>query len=107
MWILTVYNLRDGLIHADGKDHLVVVFADLYLIHQPRGAGEWFFFQTFRSEVISSQRQFLVFVVLIEVVVREIAEFLGSNHLLHQFYSGVVLSAIAASFSGDGHLCQL
>ena len=64
-------------------------------------------FQALWREVVGGQCQFFVFVILVVIVVRQVAEFLGSNDLLHQFDSRVVLSAVSALFGTDGYLGQL
>ena len=104
--ILAVDMLRHGLFDADGENELVRVLALLHLVQQPRCTGVGLLLQPLRCEVVGGQSQFLIFVVFVVVVVRQVAEFLGCDNLLHQFHGGVVLTAVFASLGLDGHLLE-
>ena len=107
MGILAIDLLGDRLVDTDGQDHLLVVVAELHLIEQPRGTREGLVLQTLGCEVVGGQRELLVLIIAIIVVIGQIGLLLGGYHFPHQLDGGVVLPAIATLLGFDGHLGQL
>ena len=103
---LTIDLLRDRLIDRDRKDELVVVRTGLHLVDKPLLLLILGTIQDLWSNIIDSKRQFLIFVILIEVVVVEISLLLGSYHLLHHLYSRIVLTAVTSTLGLHGDLLQ-
>ena len=102
-----VHLLRDGLVDADGQNHLARHVAGLHLLHQPGVFLKRSLFQLFRFQVVQRERYLLVFVVLIVVVDAEVGFLLCSHHAPHQFHGRVVLAAVSATLRLDGNFRQL
>ena len=62
--------------------------------------------ELFRSDIVEGQRQLLILVILVEVVVAQVTALLGGYHLLHHFHSGVVLTAVPSALGLDCHFLQ-
>ena len=95
--LTTVKLLLDRLLDGDRQDEPVVIGAELHLFEEPGLIPEKGFLHPLRRYLVDGQRQFLVFVILVEVAIGEVGTVLGSNHLTHQLDSGVVLTAVTAA----------
>ena len=104
--LLAVNLLRDGLIDRYRQNELVVVRTSLHLVDQPLLLLIFRTIQDGWSNLIDSEGQFLIFVILIVVVVVEISLLLGSNHLLHHLDSRVILTTITPTLSLHGDFLQ-
>ena len=62
--------------------------------------------QQFGLHVVQSQRQFLVFLILVEVAVRQISTFLLGYDVPHQGYGRVVFTTVAGALLLHRHLLQ-
>ena len=104
--LLAVYLLRYGLVDTHRQDHLVVVGTHLHLVDIPFLLFALRVLQRFRLDVVQGQRQLLILVVLVEVVVGQVGEFLGSDHLLHHLHGRIVLAAVSAFLGTHLHLLE-
>ena len=59
------------------------------------------------GDVVNSQRQLLITVVVIEIAVLEVGLSLGGNHLPHQLYGGVDLTTVTATLGTNVNARQL
>ena len=105
--ILPVDLARHGLRHVQRQDELAVLRAQLHLVHQPLALAEQLAREVFGRDVVQSERQFLVFVVLVEVVVLQFGALLGGNDAPHELHGRVVLARVAMAFLLHGDACQL
>ena len=106
VWLLAIDFLRNCLIHADGQDEFVVIWACLNLVDKPLFLLILGRIEHLGLKIIECQRNLLVLVVLIIIAVVEIGLLLGSYHLTHHLNSRVVLTTVAATLGFDGDLFQ-
>ena len=107
MRVLAVKLLLDGLLHRHGEDPPLVILAQFHLVEQPGMFLEHLRLQVLRREVLQSQRDFLLIVILIVVVRLQVSVLLGCDDLPHQFHGRVILTAVSRrAFFADGHLIQ-
>ena len=99
--------LGDRLVDGQWQDELVVVGAHLNLVEQPLLLLDLRVVDEVGRNLIGGKRQFLIAVILIEIAQREVGALLGGNHLAHQLYRRVVLSAVAVAPRLDRHFPQL
>ena len=104
--VLAVDVLCHGLVYGDGQDALLVVGAGLDKVYQPRGALEDALLHVGGGDVVESEGDLLVPVVLVVVVVLEVGALLGGDDAAHELHGGVVLAAVLALAGADGHLVQ-
>ncbi len=91
--VAAVDVLRDGLVDGDGQDELVVVGAGLHLVEQPLAlADETAVDEFVGADVVHGQRDFLILVVLIVVVVLQVGLLLGCDDAAHELNGGIVLA---------------
>ena len=98
--------LRDGLIHADGQNHLTRSGADLHLLHQPGVALERPRLQLLWLQVVEREGYLLVLIILIVVVLSKVCLLFGGNHTTHQLHGGIILTTVPLTLGLDGHLAQ-
>ena len=106
VWLLAIDFLRNRLIHADGQDEFVVIWACLNLVDEPLLFLILGRIEHLGLKIIECQRNLLVLVVLIIIAVVEIGLLLGSYHLTHHLNSRVVLTTVATTLGFDGDLFQ-
>ena len=104
--VLSVDFLRDSLVYRDGENEFVVVGTTLNLVNEPLFLLELRRVQQLWGYFVECQRQFLVLVVLVEVMVVKVGLLLVLHDLLHQFYGRVVLAAVSRAFRLHGHFLQ-
>ena len=90
--ILAIDVLRNGLLHADGQNELVVVRRCFNLILHIRLVLVLARYKVFGLDIVQSERYLLIFVVLIVVVVLKMRQLLGCYYALHKLYGRVVLA---------------
>ena len=108
MRIFAVEFLCDRLIYRNRKYEFIVILTHLNLIEQPLMLLEYARLQLLRSELVQTQHNLLIVVVLIEVVRIQTCLLLGSNHFLHKLHCRIVLPAILGrAFRTHSDLAQL
>ena len=98
MRVFTVELLRDGLIHTDRKDQFVVILTHLHLIDEPLMFLKHATLQVIGLDVVKTQGDLLVVVILVEIVILQVGPFLGGDHLTHELHGRVVLTAVLRGF---------
>ena len=95
MRVLAVHLFRNGLVYRYRKNLLACNIARLHLIAEERILLEYpRFLQRIGSNVIGSQRNLLIFVIVIIIIQIEVGTFFRSHHLTHQLYRRIILTRV-------------
>ena len=95
MGVFAVQLLTDRLINGDWQHQFIIILAHLHLVEQPLALLEDTLLQALGGQVVETQHQLLVVIVLIVVLVLQVGLLLRCHHLLHQLHGGIVLTAVA------------
>ena len=105
--IFAIDNLSQRLVHRQRKDVLVDFRTILHLLAEERILLEELgFTQGVGRDVIQGQRQFLIYIIVIMILLLQVVQFLAGHHLLHQLHRRIVLSRIALTLWLDHHFIQ-
>ena len=95
MRVLTIYFFRNGLVYRYRKNLLSRNVARLHLIAEERILLEYpRFLQRVGSDVIGSQRNLLILVIMIIIIQIEVGTLFRCHHLTHQLYRRIILTRV-------------
>ena len=105
--MLTINHLSQRLVHRQRQDILIDFRTILYLFTEKRILLEKLgFTQRVSRDIVQSQRQFLIYMIVIMLLLFQVIQFFAGHHLLHQFNSRIVLTGIFLTFRFHYHFVQ-
>ena len=98
--------LRDGFVYRDWQNELMIIGTRLHLVGEPLLFGKEATVDVGLLNIVHRQRNLLILVVLVEIMIGQIRFLLRSNHPFHQFHCRIILAAITIALGSHHHFFQ-